>query len=67
MDKQRWVEMLLEDGYSQHAIDSLWRDKPGGINIEELSEESLRASNKMMMKLYPEWFTRKDDEGFWSG
>lgn len=67
MNRQRWVEIMLEDGFSQHAIDSLWGDKPDDINVEELSEEAVRASNKVMKEAFPDWATRKDDEGFCSG
>ena len=62
MDKKRWEEICLEEGYSQHAIDSLWEDKPDFTKREEMSEEAVRFSCILMKEAHPEWATRENDE-----
>lgn len=64
MDKQRWEEICLEEGYSQHTIDSLWKDKPSFVNMEKMTEEALRSSCKIMKEQHPGWAVRENDEGW---
>ena len=59
--KERWEEILLEEGMSQFAIGSLWADRPDN---HELHEESTRLTAKEMLGAGPDWhkfFTREND------
>ena len=60
--KERWEEILLEEGFSQFAIDSLWADRPSN---HEPHEESSRQAAKDMLGAGEDWikfFTRENDD-----
>ena len=51
---------MVEEGYSQCAIDSLWKHKPADMHPE--SEKAVRQTAQEMKNLHSEWATREDDE-----
>ncbi len=56
--KENYDRIMLSEGYSQVAIDSLWEDRPPEIDQEGLNEVSIRMASREMKSKHPEWATR---------
>lgn len=61
MEKERWEEILREEGYPQLVIDSLWAGKPDFMGIDDLTEEVHRTVAQEMKDEYPDWAMEKEN------
>ena len=49
MNKERFVEITIEEGYTEREANFLWDGKPNGHNP---SEEAIREISKAMLPLF---------------
>ena len=54
MLKERYNEVMLEEGFSPAAVDYFWACKPSDIALEDIDEDDIRHAARRTLLIIPE-------------